>query len=357
MKSRAIIAAAAFIGIFTVFPDCEAIESGNIVGYVSTPVKQGENVLGLPPKVGGGRHTLGEIATTLEDGDLVQYGDEYDKRWAEICECEDGRRHAFSEDDNSLVDDVEVPSMGDRQILSVRRKCDNSNPITLSGEFESGNPLNIVGYVSGPAPLNKLKLNKSLVDSLTVPKTITITNKVHVPFPTVIAKQFDIVMKDGNRLRVKVDPRTQVIVDAQTEKPIGVSSGDIARFEEVSKDADVPQEERASKSDMSNVAAEVRAKSSDYHLIQTLREAVIGSLWDSKDVPGSLIRWGIVTLVVSFISKLGDIAWGWFFNLISRLLCLVGRKSRFTIRWLFRRKAPILKDNIPRGRIIGKRGH
>lgn len=338
MKTRAIITIAALVGVFAVFPDCEALESGNIVGFFSSPARQGDNVLAVPPKVGGGLYTLGEMAPSLQEGDRVQYGDEFNQHWAEIHECDDGERHAFSEDGNSLVDEIELPSMWGRQLLFIRRPPGNSDPITLSGEFNEDNPLQPSSYSVESAPLDKLKLDRSLVDSLTVPKTITITNKVQVPFPTVISKQFDIVMKDGRRLRVKVDPKTQLIVDAQSEKPINISSGDIASFEEVGKDADIPQNERASKEEVPKVAADVKAKSKNYNLALTVREAVIGSLWDSEDVSGTFLRWGVVTLVLGFVSKLGDIIWSCIFDWVWRCVCLLFCKLRNMFRRMFSRR-------------------
>ena len=291
----------------TVLADSD-VASGEIVGYVSSTVRPSENVIGLPTKVGGGEYTLGDVAQLLSDGDKVQYDDGFRKQWAEIYEDADGVRHAFAEDLNSYLDDIELPSIGDRQILIVRRNSSESTTIPLVGAFDTDNPLHASDYTIEPAPLDKIKLDRKLVDSLTVQTVIT--NKVHVPFPTAVSKQFDIVLKDGRRLRVKVDPRTQLIVDAQTEMPVGISSSEIARFEEIGKEIGLPPSERASKDDLPKVAADVSAKSRNYNITEAIRETVIGTLWDADDKTGTLIRWIVVTLVIGFISKIGDLLWG-----------------------------------------------
>ena len=330
----ALVIVCAVGGIATPVRADESMESVNVAGYVSTTIKHGENVIGLPKKASGEHHTLVDIVPMLEDGDKVQYDDGFEIRWAEVIDDADGIRHAFDEDLNSYVDDRKLPSIGDRQILMVRRLSKEETQIPLSGTFDMEMPLRPSDFVVEPAPLDKIKIDRSIIDSLTA--SVTITNKVQVPFATVVSKKFDIVLKDGSRLRVMVDPRTQIIVDAQSEKPISISTSDIARFEEIGKGGDVPSGEKASKLELPKVAAEVAAKSKNYNIAQSVREAVIGTLWDAEDVSGSLIRWGIVTLVLGLIAKIGDLLWGCLLGKVKWLFVLAWNKKWLLIYWLRR---------------------
>ena len=306
-----------FVGLAVPTVASGNIASDNVVGYMTTTIKHGENVIGLPTKVGEGGYVLSDITPMLIDGDRVLYEEGSDEQWAVIYEGEDGVRHAYVDGLYYLADDCELPSIGTRQILIVRRSSDEETTIPLSGEFNTNEPLLLNDYVIEPAPLDKLRLDKSLVDSLTV------TNTDQSAYQTIVSKQFALVLKDGTRLRVKIDPAKQIIVDAKTDQPLGISSGEIEQFGVIGDEPDVPLDEKMTKSDISKITADVSAKSRGYNTVSAIRSFVIGELWDKDHPIKSILIWFTVSLSIGFFLKLIDNFWGcvfrWFMQYLKPL--------------------------------------
>ena len=315
------------------------IESQNIVGYESTTIRHGDNSFVMPAHVAFGEYTIRDVVGKLNGGDKVLYKDGFSHDWATILEDEYGVHHAYADDLTTIVDDQPLPVLGGKQILRVHRASGTESTISLSGSFDEESP----AFNSEAAPLEEIKLDRDVVDSLVV----TVTNKVTLPFKTVISKQFDIVLKNGQRMRVKVDPRTSVIVDASSGLPVNIGSEEIAKFELVKDDDTVPDNEKAEKKDITKVAANVANKARGYNIQKALRDGVVGSLWDGNDVKGSVIRWLIVTLAVGCVAKTGDLIWTFIF-LYSRKILSCGFDKFWLIGYWLRRLGWWVKGLIKR---------
>ena len=315
-------------GLLTHFCAGNYIESGNVVGYEQETIRHGHNTIVMPENVAFKEHTVKDVLRQLKEGDRVLYKDGFQNSWALVLQGDDGQLHAYEGETHNVVDEYPLPVLGGRQVLTVYRESYDVSNVSVSGAYGETAP----AFVSDAAPLDKIRLDKDIVDSLTV----TVTNKVTLPFKTVISKQFDIVLKDGRRLRVKVDPRSSLIVDAESELPVNIGSEEIAQVELVKDHGKAVGLRKAEKKDITKIAANVASKSRGYNIQRTLREAVIGSLWDGRDVQGSIVRWIAVTLVLGCIAKVGDFCWTFFFGLLVKIFICAVRKFWLVGYWMRR---------------------
>ena len=321
-------AAMLLLGLFVIRCFANGIQSENIVGYETEMIRHGHNTIVMPENVAFKEHAVKDVLRQLKEGDRVLYKDGFQNSWGLVLQGDDGQLHAYEGETDKVVDECPLPVLGGRQVLTVYRESYDVSNVSVSGAYDE----TASAFVSDAAPLDKIRLDKDIVDSLTV----TITNKVTLPFKTVISKQFDIVLKDGRRLRVKVDPRSSLIVDAESELPVNIGSEEIANFELIKDDGKASGIQKAEKKDITKIAANVASKSRGYNIQRTLREAVIGSLWDGSDVQGSIVRWMVVTLALGCIAKVGDLCWTFFFGLLVKIFICAVRKFWLVGYWMSR---------------------
>lgn len=285
--------------------------NANIVGYQTITLKCGDNTYPLPKTIADNPHRLKDYLSQLLDGDRVLVeGPLHDQVWAEVIEYGDGK-HAYPEHYDGLADDWELPSLGGVQMLKVRRERRDCSSVSVAGEFQSDVPLQFKTY-STEIPLPKVKLTPTTVESL---QTV-ITNSGNISTPTTVSKLFEIVLRNGRRIKAKVDQRTRVLVDAMTNEPINVDVGEIDYFSEIN-DARVPNAEKVERAQLQKIVTEIKKEADDFDRKKMFRDALFGALWNSDHWPSMVGVWLLTLGVLAFVNKFWNMFWDWFFSLVS----------------------------------------
>ena len=283
------------------------VTSCNTVGYLNASIKRGDNTVGMPQKVNGGAQLVEDVIQGLVDGDAILVEDQFgEQRWGRVIE-EGEEKHVYVDDRDEPVDDWKLPSIAGEQVLKVKRQLDMTSDAPLSGEFSTEVPLQLPEY-TGEAPLSKIKVGKETARKLQA--EVTITNRVTVPFPTSVPKKFEMILKDGRRFVVQVDPDTRLVVDAATGRPVNVGAAEIEAFGEI-KGGDIPKAEKAESAEIRPIVKEVAQGATDYDFRKAIREGIIGAAWDSDHKWQSILCWLVIVAVLSFLNKIFDWGWGW----------------------------------------------
>lgn len=294
----------------------------------------------MPAKVSGEPQRAEDVIEGLIDGDKILIVDQFGKEhWGEVIDDEE-EKHVYVEDFEDPVDDWRLPSMGGDQVLKVKRVKDVETRASLAGEFSSEIPFQLPEY-TGEAPLSKIKISKETVKNLMT--EVTTTNNFAVAIPIAVSKKFEMILKGGRRIIVRVDEKTQVVVDDKTGKPVNVAASEIEGFDKI-KCADIPKGEKADASEIQPVAHEVLNGARAYDIRKAVREGLLGAAWDEEHKTLSVICWLAIMAAVSLLNKIFDCFWRgvWW--------CL--RKAWAALRWLAARGFILLRRLA--GKIFGK---
>ena len=332
-----------------------------MAGYMKATLKRGDNTVGMPRKMCGEPQLVEDVIQGLVDGDAILVEDQFgEQHWGRVIDEGEEEKHVYIDDRDEPVDDWKLASIAGEQVLKVKRQQDVTTDAPLSGEFSVEVPLQLPEY-TGEAPLSKIRIGKETAKNLQA--EVTITNRVTVPFPTSVPKKFEMILKDGRRIVVQVDPNTRLIVDATTGKPVNVGAAEIKGFTEIKGD-DIPKSEKADAEDILPVVKDVAKGTSDYDIRKAVSEGVIGAAWDSEHKWQSIL-WGLVVVgVLSLINKLFDKFW----DLVGRggivflsacwcvtkawwlLFVAVCRVLLFLVKWILSLRFTKLTRRRPKGR-------
>lgn len=305
--------------LFVAVADIKAfgIESGNVVGYQTQEIRRGINTVPLPRQINhySDKMTLADALKQFGTDALVE-GDEIlaldgigNEEWGTLVEDEEGVLRPVSPSGGDLSNWL-LPYFGGDFLLKIRRTEEETTHMALPGEFDLEQPINLSTYVP-TISLSKIKLERGDRERFTV----TVTNRVDIPFPTLIPKKFEVVTKDGRRIRAFVDPRSRLIVDAETKRPINIDVSDIKSFSEL-KDSQVPADERMTSTELKEITKDVAEASTLRSLIRAVWREIFGTLWNADRPWYSISAWALATGGLVLVQLL----WSAFWTMLARMI-------------------------------------
>lgn len=303
--------------------DANGISSENRVGFEVILLKKGVSRITLPPQPSGQlvclSNFLDSAAFLIGDSVKVQ-SPSGDVVLAKIVE-ENGKKHGVVNGIGGYVDGWLLPIDAERQVLDIFRNVDVTTEVTRSGQYGYVDDIKSDVYpvsYSGVS-VEDLQISKKTANSLQSDERIKVPK---INFPTMIPKKFEMIYKDGTRRLVMVDPKTRMLLDAKTNKPINADIGDIAGFAETFTNS-VKRAERASEQEVAAVAKEVSKAAKDYDTWQAVRKGIVGEVWDPKHPWKSVVTAVAVIGVIQLTSKMWDLLFGILWCLCRGVWCLL----------------------------------
>lgn len=295
------------------------MDSGNIVGFQTQEIKRGINTVSLPRQINQDTDRMTVAAALKQFGvSALVEGDEVlaldgigNEEWGILEKDDDGALRPISPSGIDLSNWL-LPCFGGDFLLKIRRAEDEVTKMSLPGEFDIDCPINLSTYVP-TISLSKIKLERRDGDMLPA----VITNRVDIPFPTLIPKKFDVVTKDGRRIRAFVNPESRLIVDAKFQKPIDIDVSEIKSFSQL-KDSQVPADERMTQTELREMTKVVSEASVSGGLIQAVRKGMFGVLWNDERPWCSIGAWALATGGIALV----QLVWNAFWMIFARLIRL-----------------------------------
>ena len=282
---------------------CAEVADPIPVGYYTVTLKQGDNTYPLPEMVGGNPHRISEYLSQLVSGDRVFVeSPQHEQDWATIDDAL-GENHAWA-GANGIVDDWVMPSFGGTQMLKVIRERNVETSVPVAGAFNPDLLPQFPDY-STEIPLAKMKLNPSTVVGLQT----TITNETGKASASVASKPFDIILKDGKRIKAKIDSKARVIVDSETSKPLDIDVRAIDRFATIEDSG--ATDERVERHQLDAVARDIKKEADAFDRTAMFRAALFGTVWDSEHKIQSVASWFLGLSILSLINTLLGWLWCW----------------------------------------------
>lgn len=285
-----------------------ALDTPNIVGYMSCDVNQGENFIPMPNPVGA---SLMYICDVLEQGGLLE-GDVIQAVGpsGEIVPVKvfDGGGFLYSEDEFGLDADMyELPKFGDRYVLKVTRPKAATTNICVAGEFSGEVPLRIP-MITRKVPLSKIRIDEESAKELT-------------------GKRVLLILKNGERRTVEVGS-DRLIVDASTGEVLEEDIGMIKAFDVLDKDE---VKDINARNDVARMRNAIATGTRKYNYQRELIEVVAGIAWDGSRPWLSLIKVLGAIIAAAGAGKFGD----WMLKGILLVLKYLFGPAQ---RWIQRRK-------------------